>query len=96
MRAVPVESSSPDSRIVPTGTLVSYSAGPPPPTPPPSNTAARTRPSIQTLQTLQTLTQHAALISAAMTCVTALIWIIYVSFFLRSYRRQQLPPILIT
>jgi len=31
-----------------------------------------------------------------MTCVTALIWIIYVSFFLRSYRRQQLPPILIT
>ncbi len=58
-----------------------------------NHTAARTRPSIQTLQTL---TQHAALISAAMTCVTALIWIIYVSFFLRSYRRQQLPPILIT
>jgi len=48
------------------------------------------------IQMLQTLTQHAALISAAMTCVTALIWIVYLSFFLRSYRRQQRPSILIT
>lgn len=31
-----------------------------------------------------------------MTCVTALIWVVYLSFFLRSYRRQQRPSILIT
>ncbi|MEG0183106.1 MAG: hypothetical protein RR704_06590 [Stenotrophomonas sp.] len=31
-----------------------------------------------------------------MTCVTALIWVVYLSVFLRSYRRQQRPSILIT
>lgn len=45
---------------------------------------------------LPTLLHHAPLITAAMTCVTALIWIVYLSFFLRSYRRQQRPSILIT
>lgn len=45
---------------------------------------------------LQTLLHHAPLITAAMTCVTALIWVVYLSFFLRSYRRQQRPSILIT
>ena len=45
---------------------------------------------------LQNLLHFAPLITAAMTCVTALIWVVYLSFFLRSYRRQQRPSILIT
>ncbi|NIJ69955.1 hypothetical protein [Xanthomonas sp. 60] len=45
---------------------------------------------------LPTLLHNAPLITAAMTCVTALIWIVYLSVFLRSYRRQQRPSILIT
>jgi hypothetical protein len=45
---------------------------------------------------LQKLLHFAPLITAAMTCVTALIWVVYLSFFLRSYRRQQRPSILIT
>ena len=45
---------------------------------------------------LPALLHNAPLITAAMTCVTALIWIIYLSVFLRSYRRQQRPSILIT
>ncbi|MDV3468619.1 hypothetical protein RZA67_07735 [Stenotrophomonas sp. C3(2023)] len=45
---------------------------------------------------LQNLLHYAPLITAAMTCVTAMIWIVYLSFFLRSYRRQQRPSILIT
>ena len=45
---------------------------------------------------LSTLLHNAPLITAAMTCVTALIWIVYLSVFLRSYRRQQRPSILIT
>jgi len=45
---------------------------------------------------LQNLLHLAPLITAAMTCVTALIWVVYLSVFLRSYRRQQRPSILIT
>lgn len=45
---------------------------------------------------LQTLLHYAPLITAAMTCVTALIWVVYLSVFLGSYRRQQRPSILIT
>ncbi|WP_369968520.1 hypothetical protein AB8E26_16385 [Stenotrophomonas rhizophila] len=44
----------------------------------------------------QNLLHFAPLITAAMTCVTALIWVVYLSFFLRSYLRQQRPSILIT
>ncbi|MDX3935716.1 hypothetical protein [Stenotrophomonas sp.] len=45
---------------------------------------------------IQNLVHYAPLITAAMTCVTALIWIVYLSVFLQSYRRQQRPSILIT
>ena len=45
---------------------------------------------------LQNLLHFAPLLTAVMTCVTALIWVVYLNFFLRSYRRQQRPSILIT
>jgi len=48
------------------------------------------------LNVLQNLLHFAPLITAAMPCVTALIWVVYLNFFLRSYRRQQRPSILIT
>jgi len=43
---------------------------------------------------LQNLLHFAPLLTAVMTCVTALIWVVYLNFFLRSYRRQQRPSIL--
>lgn len=45
---------------------------------------------------LQTLLEYAPLLSAVMAAVTALIWIVYLNFFLLSYRRQRKPSILIT
>lgn len=45
---------------------------------------------------LQTLLDHAPLISAAMAGLTALIWVVYLTAFLASYRRQRRPSILIT
>lgn len=45
---------------------------------------------------LQTLLEYAPLLSAVMAALTALIWIVYLNFFLLSYRRQRRPSILIT
>ncbi|MBS7458841.1 hypothetical protein [Coralloluteibacterium stylophorae] len=45
---------------------------------------------------LDRLLDYAPLISAGMTGVTALIWIVYLNVFLSSYRRQHRPSILIT
>ncbi|WP_128253706.1 hypothetical protein [Falsirhodobacter deserti] len=45
---------------------------------------------------METLIDYAPLISAAMTGVTALIWVVYLNVFLASYRRQHKPSILIT
>lgn len=45
---------------------------------------------------LQTLLEHAPLISAGMAGLTALIWVVYLTAFLASYRRQRRPSILIT
>lgn len=45
---------------------------------------------------LQSLLDYAPLISAAMAGLTALIWVVYLTAFLASYRRQRRPSILIT
>lgn len=42
------------------------------------------------------LLDYAPLISAGMSGVTAIIWIVYLNVFLQSYRRQHRPSILIT
>lgn len=42
------------------------------------------------------LVEYAPLISAVMSGVTAIIWIVYLNVFLSSYRRQHRPSILIT
>lgn len=44
----------------------------------------------------QVLLNYAPLISAAMAGLTALIWVVYLTAFLASYRRQRRPSILIT
>lgn len=49
-----------------------------------------------TSSVLQALLEYAPLLSAAMAALTALIWIVYLNFFLLSYRRQRRPSILIT
>lgn len=45
---------------------------------------------------IETILTYAPLISAGMTGVTALIWVVYLNVFLSSYRRQHRPSILIT